>query len=61
VPILADLRVEFAGSELLALDPADASSTANANTVLESLTDALARLMKIRHGAFLDWTGSARA
>ena len=58
---LADLHEKLAGPELLDLDPADASSTANANTVLESLTDALARLMKIRHGAFLDSTGSARA
>ena len=47
--------------ELLTLDPADASSTADANTVLESITDSLDQLTKHRRGTFLDWTGSARA
>ena len=41
VPILADLRAEFAGLELLALDPADAASVADAIPVLESLTSSL--------------------
>lgn len=41
VPILADLRAEFPGLELLALDPADAASVADAIPVLESLTDSL--------------------
>lgn len=41
VPILADLRAEFPGLELIALDPADASSVADAIPVLESLTTAL--------------------
>jgi len=60
MPNLADLHAELARPERLALDPADASSTADANTVLKSRTDALDRLTKIRHGTFLDWTGSAR-
>lgn len=41
VPILADLRAEFGGLELLALDPADPSSVADVVPVLESLTDSL--------------------
>jgi len=41
VPILADLRAEFSGLELLALDPADATSVADAIPVLETLTDSL--------------------
>ncbi len=41
VPILADLRAEFAGLELLALDPADSASVAEVIPVLESLTDSL--------------------
>ena len=41
VPILADLRAAFPGLELLALDPADAASVADAIPVLESLTDSL--------------------
>ncbi len=41
VPILADLRAEFPGLELLALDPADAASVADAIPVLESLTESL--------------------
>jgi NAD(P)-dependent dehydrogenase (short-subunit alcohol dehydrogenase family) len=41
VPILADLRAEFGGLELLALDIADPASVAEAVPVLESLTDSL--------------------
>ncbi len=41
VPVLADLRAEYAGLELLALDPADASSVADFVPVLEELTDSL--------------------
>jgi NAD(P)-dependent dehydrogenase (short-subunit alcohol dehydrogenase family) len=41
VPVLADLRAEFGGLELLAFDPADPSSVADAVPVLESLTDSL--------------------
>lgn len=41
VPILADLRAEFGGLELLALDSADPASVAEAVPVLESLTDSL--------------------
>ncbi len=41
VPILADLRAEFPGLELLALDPADAASVADAIPMLESLTSSL--------------------
>ncbi|MCA0377770.1 MAG: SDR family NAD(P)-dependent oxidoreductase [Gemmatimonadetes bacterium] len=41
VPVLADLRAEFGGLELLALDPADAASVADAVPVLETLTDSL--------------------
>lgn len=41
VPVLADLRSKFPGLELLALDPADASSVADAVPVLEELTSAL--------------------
>lgn len=45
VPILADLRAEFGGVELLPLDPADASSVADVVPVLESLTDSLDQLV----------------
>lgn len=41
VPVLADLRAEFGGLELLALDPADPASVAAALPVLEGLTDSL--------------------
>lgn len=41
VPVLADLRAEFGGLELIALDPADAASVADAVPVLEQLTDSL--------------------
>ena len=41
VPVLADLRAEFSGLELLALDPADASSVAEVMPVLEELTNSL--------------------
>jgi NAD(P)-dependent dehydrogenase (short-subunit alcohol dehydrogenase family) len=41
VPQLADLRAEFGGLELLAFDPADASSVADVVPVLEGLTDSL--------------------
>ena len=41
MPILADLRAEFPGLELLALDPADAASVADAIPVLEDLTASL--------------------
>jgi NAD(P)-dependent dehydrogenase (short-subunit alcohol dehydrogenase family) len=41
VPVLADLRAEYAGLELLALDPADPASVAAALPVLEGLTDSL--------------------
>jgi NAD(P)-dependent dehydrogenase (short-subunit alcohol dehydrogenase family) len=40
-PVLADLRAEYGGLELIALDPADASSVADAVPVLEQLTDSL--------------------
>lgn len=38
VPVLADLRAEFGGLDLIALDPADAATVADAVPVLESLT-----------------------
>lgn len=41
VPVLADLRAEFPGLELIALDPADASSVADAVPILEELTSAI--------------------
>ncbi len=41
VPVLADLRAEFPGLELIALDPADASSVADAVPVLEELTSSI--------------------
>lgn len=41
VPVLADLRAEFGGLELIALDPADPASVADAIPVLERLTDSL--------------------
>jgi len=50
---LADLCAELVEPELLALDPADASSTADANTVLESHADSLDRLTKHRRETFL--------
>lgn len=45
VPILADLRAEYGGLTLIALDPADPSSVADAVPVLESLTDTLDQLI----------------
>lgn len=41
VPVLADLRAQYGGLEFLALDPADASSVADAVPVLEGLTETL--------------------
>lgn len=41
VPVLADLRAEFGGLELLALDPADPAMVADVVPVLEQLTDSL--------------------
>ena len=41
VPVLADLRAEFSGLELIALDPADAASVAEVMPVLERLTNSL--------------------
>jgi len=41
VPVLADLRAEFAGLTLLPLDPADPSSVTDVIPVLESFTDTL--------------------
>jgi NAD(P)-dependent dehydrogenase (short-subunit alcohol dehydrogenase family) len=41
VPILADLRAEHGRLELIALDPADAASVADAVPIIESLTSAL--------------------
>lgn len=41
VPVLADLRAEYSGLELIALDPADAASVADAMPVLEELTASL--------------------
>ncbi len=41
VPVLADLRAEYPGLELLALDPADASSVADVVPILEELTSSL--------------------
>jgi NAD(P)-dependent dehydrogenase (short-subunit alcohol dehydrogenase family) len=45
VPVLADLRAEYPGLELIALDPADASSVADAIPVLEALTSSLDALI----------------
>lgn len=45
VPVLADLRAEFRGLELIPLDPADAASVADAIPVLESLTGSLDRVV----------------
>ncbi|MDQ8163901.1 MAG: SDR family NAD(P)-dependent oxidoreductase [Gemmatimonadota bacterium] len=45
VPVLADLRAEYGGLELIALDPADASLMADAVPVLESLTETLDQLI----------------
>ena len=39
VPVLADLRAEYGGLELIALDPADPSLVADAVPVLESRID----------------------
>lgn len=41
VPVLADLRAEYGGLELLAMDPADAASVAMGVPVLERLTESL--------------------
>ena len=41
VPMLADLRAQYGGLELLALDPADPSMVADVVPVLESLTETL--------------------
>ena len=41
VPVLADLRAEFPGLELLAFDPADAAAVAEAIPVLQELTSTL--------------------
>ena len=41
VPVLADLRAAHNGLELVALDPADAASVADAVPVLERLTDSI--------------------
>lgn len=41
VPVLADLRAEFSGLELLALDPADPASVAACVPVLEELTSSI--------------------
>lgn len=41
VALLADLRAEFPGLELIALDPADAASVADVIPVLEELTSSL--------------------
>lgn len=41
IPVLADLRAEYSGLELLALDPADAASVADAIPVLEELTSSI--------------------
>ncbi len=45
VPVLADLRAEYGGLELIALDPADPSLVADAVPVLERLTDTLDQLI----------------
>ncbi len=45
VPVLADLRAEFGGLDLLPLDPADAASVADAVPVLESLAPSLDLLL----------------
>jgi len=45
VPVLADLRAEYPGLELIALDPADAASVADAIPVLEDLTSSLDALI----------------
>lgn len=44
-PVLADLRAEFGGLDLLALDPADAASVADAVPVLESLAPGIDLLL----------------
>ena len=41
VPVLADLRAKYGGLDLLALDPADAASVAEAMPVLEQITESL--------------------
>lgn len=45
VPVLADLRAEFGGLELVPLDPADAASVAAAIPVLEELAPSLDLLL----------------
>jgi NAD(P)-dependent dehydrogenase (short-subunit alcohol dehydrogenase family) len=45
VPVLADLRAEFGGLDLLALDPADAASVAAAVPVLESIAPSIDLLL----------------
>ena len=46
VPVLADMRAEFGGLELLALDPADAASVAAAVPVLESIAPSIDLLLR---------------
>jgi NAD(P)-dependent dehydrogenase (short-subunit alcohol dehydrogenase family) len=41
VPVLADLRAKYGGLDLVALDPADAASVAEAMPVLEQITESL--------------------
>jgi len=41
VPVLADLRAKYGGLDLIALDPADAASVAEAMPVLEQITESL--------------------
>ncbi len=40
-PVLADLRAKYGGLDLVALDPADAASVAEAMPVLEQITDSI--------------------
>lgn len=41
VPVLADLRAKYGGLDLVALDPADAASVAEAMPVIEQITESL--------------------
>ena len=41
VPVLADLRAKYGGLDLVALDPAEAASVAQAMPVLEQITESL--------------------
>lgn len=41
VPVLADLRAKFGGLDLVACDPADAASVAEAMPIIESVADSL--------------------